>query len=124
MYQIYRVLARPPAEYQNIMLWTTCCTAFFGFLRVGELIIQSQDAYDSSVHLFLQDVALDSRTTPTIVWLTIKQLKTDLFLEGSQVMFRPDQCCGMPSEGLTYLFGNLWKFTWLFVHLQRSNPID
>ena len=41
------------------------------------MTVPSQDAYDSSVHLSLDDVALDNRTAPTIIWLTIKQSKTD-----------------------------------------------
>ena len=82
MHQIYAVLARAPVEYQNIMLWAACCTAFFGFLRVGEMTIPNQNAYDSNVHLSLQDVALDSRITPSIVWITIKQSKTDPFRRG------------------------------------------
>lgn len=82
MHQIYLVLSRPPSEYQNIMLWAACCTAFFGFLRVGEMTIPSLEAYDSAIHLSLGDIALDSRTTPTIVWLTIKQSKTDPFCKG------------------------------------------
>ena len=64
------------------MLWAACCTAFFGFLRVGEITAPNLDEYDSSVHLSLKDVALDSRTAPTIIWLTIKQSKTDPFRKG------------------------------------------
>ena len=37
MHQIYAVLAKTPEEYQNVMLWAACCTAFFGFLRIGEM---------------------------------------------------------------------------------------
>ena len=32
-----QVLSSPPSEYQKIMLWVACYTAFFGFLRVGEM---------------------------------------------------------------------------------------
>ena len=35
MTQIYSVLKTSPTDYQSIMLWAACCTAFFGFLRVG-----------------------------------------------------------------------------------------
>ena len=104
MYQIFRVLARPPAEYQNIMLWAACCTAFFGFLRVGEMTIPNQNAYDSSVHLSLQDVSLDSRTTPTIVWLMIKQSKTDLFRKGVKLCLGRTDAVVCPVKALlTYL---------------------
>ena len=46
------------------------------------MTIPNLDAYDPSVHLSLEDVALDSRTAPTIIWLTIKQSKTDPFRKG------------------------------------------
>lgn len=51
----------------------------FSFLRVHEMTIPNQNAYNSSVYLSLQGVALYSRTTPTIVWLTIKQWMMDPF---------------------------------------------
>ena len=79
MYQIYTVLSKPPSEFREVMLWAACYTAFFGFLRVGEMTAPNLDKYDSSVHLSLKDVTLDSRTAPTIIWLTIKQSKTDPF---------------------------------------------
>ena len=73
MYQIYTVLSKPPSEFREVMLWAACCTAFFGFLRVGKMSAPNLDEYDSSVYLSLKDVALDSRTAPTIIQLTIKQ---------------------------------------------------
>ena len=82
MHHIYAVLDRTLEEYQNVMLWAACCTAFFGFLRVGEMTVQNQNNYNRTIHLSLQDVALDSRVTPTIIWLTIKQSKTDPFRKG------------------------------------------
>lgn len=104
MHQIYAVLARTPEEYQNVMLWAACCTAFFGFLRVGEMTIQNQNAYDSTVHLSLQDVALDSRASPTIIWLTIKQSKTDPFRKGVRLCLgRTDSVVCPVKALLTYL---------------------
>ena len=82
MTQIYSVLTRSPTAYQSIMLWAACCTAFFGFLRVGEMTVPSREAYDSSVHLSIEDVTVDSKFNPTTVWLTIKQSKTDPFRMG------------------------------------------
>ena len=85
MHQIHTVLFKSPYEFQEVMLWAACCTAFFGFLRVGEMTAPNLDEYDSSVHLSLKDVALDSRTAPTIIWLTIKQSKTDPFRKGAKI---------------------------------------
>ena len=83
--KIYSVLSKTPTAYQEIMLWATCCTAFFGFLRVGEMTVPNLDSYDSTIHLSLGDIALDSGTSPTIIWLTIKQSKTDPFRKGAKL---------------------------------------
>jgi len=82
MHQIYGALSRSPNEYQPIMLWTACCTAFFRFLRVGEMTVPNQESFDDSVHLSWRDIAADSRSNPTTIWLTIKQSKTDPFRAG------------------------------------------
>lgn len=58
MHQIHSILSRFPTEFEIIMLWAACHTVFFGFLRVREITVPSSDAYNSSVHLPLKDVAL------------------------------------------------------------------
>ena len=65
-----------------MMLWAACCTAFFGFLWVGEMTVPSDGAYDTSVHLSFADVAVDNSAAPTVVRLRIKQSKTDPFRQG------------------------------------------
>jgi len=82
MHQIYGMLSTSPNEYQPIMLWAACCTAFFGFLRVGEMTVPNQESFDNSMHLSLRDISVDSRSNPTTIWLTIKQSKTDPFHAG------------------------------------------
>ena len=77
MDSIYAVLSKNPNQYQEIMLWAACCIAFFGFLNVGEMTVPTKMAYDPSIHRSLEDVALDRRSTATMIWLTIKQSKTD-----------------------------------------------
>ena len=47
-----------------VMLWAACCLGFFGFLRTGEMIILSDSAYDSSVHLSYKDIAVDDPANP------------------------------------------------------------
>ena len=68
-----------------VMLWAACCVAFFGFLRVGELTVGSDDSYDASVHLSLGDIAVDNPASPTMVRLSIKQSKTDPFRQGVDI---------------------------------------
>ena len=70
------------SDPDTLMLWAACCTAFFGFLRVGEMTVPSDSSYDASVHLSLADVAVDDSAAPTVVRLRIKQSKTDPFRQG------------------------------------------
>ena len=73
---------KAPQKYDNILLWAACCLAFFGFLRCGEFTVPSQTSYDKDAHLSINDIALDSRSSPTVVIVTIKQSKTDPFRQG------------------------------------------
>ena len=68
-----------------LMLWAASCVGFFGFLRAGEFTIPYPQSYDSSVHLSLSDLAVDSHTTPSIIRLRIKQSKTDHFSQGVDI---------------------------------------
>ena len=83
------------------------CTAFFGFLRVGETT-PSLDAYDPSVHLPLGGVALDSMTASTIIWLMIKQSKSDPFHKGAELCLGRTELVVYPIKALlSYLA--MWK---------------
>ena len=76
------VLQRQPTSHNNLMIWAASCLAFFGFLHSSELTVPSQDTYDPSIHLSVNDVAVDSRSSPTMIKVTIKQSKTDPFHQG------------------------------------------
>lgn len=79
------VLLCKPQDYNNIMLWAACCTAFFGFLRCSEFTVPSQVDYLPDTHLSLSDVAIDCKESPAMVQITIKQSKTDPFRQGVQI---------------------------------------
>ena len=66
------------------MLWAACA-CYFGFLRSGEVTVPSEAAYDSSVHLNMADVAVDSIQTPSTIRLKIKVSKTDQFRKGVDI---------------------------------------
>ena len=70
------------SEEDYIMLWAACCMCFFGFLRSGEVTVQSSKAYDPSSHLSVGDVALDSLSDPKVVQVCIKASKMDPFRKG------------------------------------------
>jgi len=69
-------------------LWAACCIAFFGFLRIGEMVVPSNDAYDLCVHLNIFDVTVDNPERPTVLKICIKQSKTDPFWKGVDFFLR------------------------------------
>ena len=89
MGKIKAVLLQHPTEYNNILLWAACCLAFFGFLRCGEFTVPAQSEYDLGAHLSIRDIAVDSKSSPTTIQVTIKQSKTDPFRQGVQLWEKP-----------------------------------
>ena len=82
MTKIQTAIASQPASFFNTMIWAACCLAFFGFLRCSEFTVQRQGSFDSAVHLSMSDVAVDNRSSPTVMRIRIKQSKTDPFHQG------------------------------------------
>ena len=67
------------------MLWAASCMRFFGFLRVGEIVIPSDSRFDPSSHLAFGDVRVDNVVTPHYLEVRIKAAKTDPFRQGVSV---------------------------------------
>ena len=85
MAKIKEVLQKDPTNEVNILFWAACALAFFGFLRCGEFTVPSQSEYDPSTHLSLNDIAIDSADSPSLIQVSIKQSKTDPFRKGVQL---------------------------------------
>ena len=64
------------------LIWAVCCTAFFGFFRLGELLLDSQSAFAQHTHLAWGDVAVDDPGNPKMLRFHLKQCKTDQFGTG------------------------------------------
>ena len=79
---IQSVISTHPGSYFHMMIWAACCLAFFGFLRSSEFTVQQQGIYDKTANLSLEDIALDSRSSPMMIRVNIKQSKTDPFRQG------------------------------------------
>jgi integrase len=73
--------SRPDAN----MLWAACCTGFCGFMRGGEFTVPSVNAYDSTRHLPVSDVLVDSHTNLCMTAVRIKLSKTDQFGSGTTI---------------------------------------
>jgi len=55
------------------MLWAKCNTTFLRLLRVGEITVPSQVAFDDLIHLSPGDISVDSQSNASTLWFTIKQ---------------------------------------------------
>ena len=72
-------------EFDIVMLWAACCTAFFGFFRAGEITVPSLGSYDSQQHLSFRDVAIDSLQDPQMIRIHLKRSKTDQLGRGTDI---------------------------------------
>ena len=87
------------------MLWAAACTAFFGFLRIGEFTSPTVSTFDSSVHLAVSDISVDHPRDPTALFIRLKQSKTDQLRKGVTVVLgKTDQAPLCPvSAMISYL---------------------
>ena len=78
---LYRCWSQNAHEFNTVCYWAACCIGFFAFLRSGESTCSSWSSYDSST-LSLGDVSIDSHFQPTMVHLTLRRSKTNVFGAG------------------------------------------
>ena len=58
-------------------MWAVAALAFFGFFRMGELLLDKEATYNPSMHLSWGDVAADSRDEPSALQVHLKRSKCD-----------------------------------------------
>ena len=63
--------------FNNIMLCAACLVTFFSFCRSGEITVDHEDHYDSSIHLSYSDLAVDNPRHPSVISMFIKKSKAD-----------------------------------------------
>lgn len=68
---------------EHRMFWAACTLAYFGFLCASEFTVPSSHSLSPSCHLTLQDVALDSLSSPDTLRVHIKVSKTYPFQRGT-----------------------------------------
>ena len=56
----------------HLMFWIACSLGYFGFLRALEFTVPSLVSFSPSLHLGVQDIAVDSLSTPSCMRLKIK----------------------------------------------------
>ena len=68
------------------MLWAAACLAFFAFLRVGEFTAPGISQFDIDVHLSVSDVSVNNTHSPSMIFIRLKQSKTDQLRKGVTVV--------------------------------------
>lgn len=74
-----------PNQRDATMLWAAATMCFFGFLRVGEIVVPNDTNFDTAYHLTYMDVRVNSHADPRFVQVQIKASKTDPFRKGVAV---------------------------------------
>ena len=88
------------------MLWAAACLAFFAFLRVGEFTSPATDKYDPKVHFSFSDISTDNQQSPSMVFVQLKQSKTDQLRKGVTIVLgRTKQ---FPLCPVSSLLGYIW----------------
>ena len=71
---------------ERVTVWAVSCVAFFGFFRLGELLLTSREAFNPRLHLAWGDVAVDDPGHPLMIQVHLKQSKTDQQGQGVDVV--------------------------------------
>ena len=58
---------------------------FLGFLRASEFTVPNLSSFSASLHLSVQDIAVDSSSAPSAMRIQIKGSKTDPFRKGCSI---------------------------------------
>ena len=67
MQSMKRQLLQKPSSYDNILIWATCCLAFFGFIEVIEFTVRVQGQYDYTTHLSILNASIDNKDCPQLL---------------------------------------------------------
>ena len=71
---------------EKVLIWTVACITFFGFFRLGELLLETARDYSPALSLSWGDVAVDNQQEPTMVKIHLKKLKCDQFGSGADIV--------------------------------------
>ena len=68
------------------LIWAISSLAFFGFFRLGELLVESANHYHPATSLSWGDVAVDSIASPSMVKIHLNHSKCDQFGRGVDII--------------------------------------
>ena len=70
----------------KLVWWAICCTAFFGFFRRGELLVDTPATFCQATDLAWGDIAVDDLTNPRMLCVHLKKSKIDQFGTGADII--------------------------------------
>ena len=74
-----------PSQPNRTVLWAVSALTFFGFFRLGELLLETTQSFGLHTHLAWGDIAVDDRANPSMVRVLLKRSKCDQFGRGVHV---------------------------------------
>ena len=85
--RLFETLNRRPGglTYHATIVWAVCSMAFFGFFRLGEIILSSASSFNPAIHLAWRDVCVDCIERPTVIRVHLRVAKCDQFGRGVDV---------------------------------------
>ena len=101
-----RLTLNQSAHPEKILLWAVACTTFFGFFRLGELLLESPTTFSKSASLAWGDVTVDSQSTPTKVKIHLKTSKCNQFGKGADIILGRTHTHLCPVAALTSFMVN------------------
>ena len=72
-------------EFDIVILWAACCTAFFGFFRMGEITSATTRGQQHDRGVMVDNVAVNNPHNPTMVKIHLKCSKTDQYGKGFDI---------------------------------------
>ena len=106
MERIHSLLSNSANNYSNLMIWAAYCTAYFGLLRVSEFTVSSHNHSNSFTDLLLSDITIDSHVAPQVIRITLRQLKTDQYRQGTHIYLGRTSHPVCPVKALIHYLGS------------------
>ena len=121
--KVCHALEKDKTNHDHVMLWAVYCTAFFGFLRSGEVTVPSLAAYDPGAHLSYGDITFNSQTHPTLAQVNIKASKTDAFRTGVLIYLAKTNCDLCPVAALVAYHAAQGSGAGPFFRFRKGTPL-
>ena len=91
-WQAGRSQAGPRPDFRQPCFWAIAVTAFFGFFRLGKLLVETESDYNPALHLSWGNVAIDAHSETSMVKIHLKKSKYDQFGKGADILLGHTVC--------------------------------